>query len=365
MSFQKVIDRDNHLNFFRLLFALQVVYMHSTEWLKIPLLWGGYVDKFLRLFPGVPLFFLVSGFLITDSYLNSGNLKEYFIKRALRIYPALFVNILVLELAMYVGKNFNDISALKYIEYFVLYVITAASGIAGFIIGVKNDALYNYDGFFSSYPSGVLWTLSVELSFYIVLPFILCIRKAIIRNLLLVFLFFTSMIIPAIADENFYSASNLNKLLELICLPFLWIFIIGMVMRLYWLDIKKYLVGYGLYYIALYLIFCFAAIEFGSGLGDYKRGLEISTVFQIFLLALVIFSMAFSYTNLKIARSTDLSYSTYLYHMLIVQILISLGFGGSLWLYLIVVAATLAIACVSWNFIEKPALKLKQIKVVK
>ena len=266
---------------------------------------------------------------------------------------------------MYVGKNFNDISVLKYVEYFMLYVITAASGIAGFIIGIKNDALYNYDGFFSSYPSGVLWTLSVELSFYIVLPFILCIRKAIIRNLLLVFLFFTSMIIPAIADKNFYSASNLNKLLELICLPFLWIFIIGIVMRLYWLEIKKYLVGYGLYYIALYLIFCFAAIEFGSGLGDYKRGLEISTVFQIVLLALVIFSMAFSYTNLKITRSTDLSYRTYLYHMLIVQILISLGFGDSLWLYLVVVAATLMVACVSWNFIEKPALKLKQIKVVK
>uniref|UniRef100_UPI002623C986 acyltransferase family protein n=1 Tax=uncultured Campylobacter sp. TaxID=218934 RepID=UPI002623C986 len=317
------------------------------------------------LFPGVPLFFLVSGFLITDSYLNSGNLKEYFIKRALRIYPALSVNILVLELAMYVGKNFNDISVLKYIEYFVLYVITAASGIAGFIIGIKNDALYNYDGFFSSYPSGVLWTLSVELSFYILLPFILCIRKAIIRNLLLVFLFFASMIIPAIADENFYSASNLNKLLELICLPFLWIFIIGMVMRLYWLDIKKYLVGYGLFYIAFYLIFCFVAIEFGSGLGDYKRGLEISTVFQIFLLALAMFSMAFSYTNLKMARSTDLSYSTYLYHMLIVQILISLGFGSSLWLYFIVVAATLAVAYVSWNFIEKPALTLKQIKVAK
>ena len=326
---------------------------------------GGHVDKFLRLFPGVPLFFLVSGFLITDSYLNSRNLKEYFIKRALRIYPALFVNILVLELAMYVGKNFNDISVLKYLEYFVLYVVTAASGIAGFIIGIKNDALYNYDGFFSSYPSGVLWTLSVELSFYILLPFILCIKKAIIRNLLLVFLFFTSMIIPVIADENFYSASNLNKLLELICLPFLWIFIIGMVMRLYWLDIKKYLVGYGLFYIAFYLIFCFVAIEFGSGLGDYKRGLEISTIFQIFLLALAMFSMAFSYTNLKMARSTDLSYSTYLYHMLIVQILISLGFGSSLWLYFIVVAATLAVAYVSWNFIEKPALKLKQIKVLR
>ena len=313
------------------------------------------MDKFLRLFPGVPLFFLVSGFLITDSYLNSRTLKEYFIKRALRIYPALFINILVLELAMYVGKNFNGISLFRYVEYFILYVITACLDLADIIIG----APYNFDGFFSSYPSGVLWTLSVELSFYILLPFFLCIKKAVIRNLLLVFLFFASIMIPAIADENFYSASNLNKLLELICLPFLWIFIIGMIVRLYWLDIKKYLDGYGLFYILFYLIFCFATIEFGIGLGDYKRGLEISTVFQIFLLALAMFSMAFSYTNFKIDRNTDLSYSVYLYHMLVVQILISLGFSGSLWLYLIVVAVTFAIACVSWNFIEKPVLKLK------
>ena len=319
------------------------------------------MDKFLRLFPGVPLFFLVSGFLITDSYLNSRNLKEYFIKRALRIYPALFINILVLELAMYVGKNFNGISLFRYVEYFILYVITACLDLADIIIG----APYNFDGFFSSYPSGVLWTLSVELSFYILLPFFLCIKKAVIRNLLLVFLFFASIMIPAIADENFYSASNLNKFLELICLPFLWIFIIGMIVRLYWLDIKKYLDGYGLFYILFYLIFCFATIEFGIGLGDYKRGLEISTVFQIFILALVIFSVAFSYTNLKILRSIDLSYSAYLYHMLIVQILISMGFSGALWLYLIVLVATLPIAYASWNFIEKPALKLKQIKVIK
>ena len=355
MIYQKVIDRNNHLNFFRLLFALQVVYMHSTEWLKIPLLWGGHVDKFLRLFPGVPLFFLVSGFLITDSYLNSRNLKEYFIKRALSI------NILVLELAMYVGKNFNGISLFRYVEYFILYVITACLDLADIIIG----APYNFDGFFSSYPSGVLWTLSVELSFYIILPFILCVKKAIIRNLLLIFLFFVSMIIPAIADENFYSDSIFNSLLGLMCLPYLWIFIIGVVMRLYWLKIKKYLKDYGLFYFIFYLIFCFIVIKFGNGLGDYKRGLQISTVFQIFLLALAMFSMAFSYTNFKIDRNTDLSYSVYLYHMLVVQILISLGFSGSLWLYIIVVAVTFAIACVSWNFIEKPALKLKQIKVIK
>lgn len=36
MQIDKVIDHNNHLNFFRLLFALQVVYMHSSHWLELP-----------------------------------------------------------------------------------------------------------------------------------------------------------------------------------------------------------------------------------------------------------------------------------------------------------------------------------------
>lgn len=36
-----MVNKNNHLNFFRLIFALQVVYMHSTAWLKLPR-GGGY-----------------------------------------------------------------------------------------------------------------------------------------------------------------------------------------------------------------------------------------------------------------------------------------------------------------------------------
>lgn len=339
--------------------------MHSTEWLQISPVWGGYVDNFIRLFPGVPLFFLVSGFLITDSYINSKNLEEYFMKRGLRIYPALFVNILVLEIAMYIGGNFNEISIFKYIWYLIIYICTAAMGIAGFLVGMKFEAIYNLNGFFNNYPSGVLWTLSVELSFYLVLPIIICFKKTVTRNLILLSLFFISLTISAIADENFYQASNLNKVLELICLPFLWIFIIGIMIRLYWLKLKNLLVKNSLYYFVFYLIFCYLSVNFGDGLGDYKKGLGFFTVVQIILLSFAIFGLAFSFTNFKIARKTDLSYSTYLYHMLVVQILISFGFIGSWFLYFVVVGFTFIIAYISWKFIEKPMLNLKQIKGLK
>ncbi len=339
--------------------------MHSTEWLKIPLIWGGYVDKFIQLFPGVPLFFLVSGFLITDSYLSSKNLKEYFIKRGFRIYPALFVNILVLEIFMWIGGNLNDVSILKYIGYFILYVITASNGIAGSIFGLKSDMIYNYGGFFSNYPSGVLWTLSVELSFYLVLPFILGIRKTNVRFLIMFCLFCVSLVIPAIADDKFYQSSNLNKLLELIFLPFIWIFIVGIAIRLYWSNLKEHLIKNSLYYFMFYLLFCYCAINFGGGLGNYKKGLEILTIIQIILLAFAMFGLAFSFTNFKVIRKTDLSYSTYLYHMLVVQILISLGYSGDKILYFVVIGSTFMIAYFSWTFIEEPILNLKKLRVKK
>ena len=323
---------------------------------------------FLAFFPGVPLFFMVSGFLITDSYLNSQNLKEYFVKRGLRIYPALFVNILILEFAMYIGGNMtgNNISIIQYIIYFFGYVFTAASGIASTVIGLKIVDIYNMNGFFHNYPSGVLWTLTVELSFYILLPMVLFFKNIKVRNILLLFLTFLSIAITfyisSYGAKDFYESNALNKLTHISIFPYFWIFGIGVFMRLYWVQIKKYFVGYGLYYFGAYLLYCVGAIYICGDLGNYKTQLHLTTIIQTMLLAFTLFSMAFSYTNIKLNRKLDLSYSTYLYHMLIVQILIGLGITGSGYLYLVVIGATFTIAYLSWAYVEKPLLGLKKVK---
>lgn len=356
----KIVDHSNHLNFFRLLFALQVVYMHSSHWLELPK--GGVMFDFLALFPGVPLFFMVSGFLITDSFLNSGGLKEYFVKRGLRIYPALFVNILILEFAMYIGGNImgSNISIIQYIIYFCTYVATAASGIGTTLVGIDGATLYNFDGFFQYYPSGVLWTLTVELSFYLVLPLILLFKNPKVRNSVLLILFIVAIGISMQASKEFYESSSITKLLHISVFPYMWIFIIGMVMRLYWVSIKKYFVNYGLYYLGFYLVYSFVVIVFFDGFNGYKIELDIVTVIQTILMACAMFSMAFSYTHIKFNRKLDLSYSTYLYHMLIVQILIGFGITGSGYLYFVVIGVTFAIAYLSWTYVEKPMLKLKR-----
>ncbi|MDN5045622.1 acyltransferase [Aliarcobacter butzleri] len=364
-----MVNKNNHLNFFRLLFALQVVYMHSTAWLKLPR-GGDMTFDIIGLFPGVPLFFITSGFLITESFLNSSSIQNYAKKRFLRIYPALFINILILELAMYIGNNMNDfnISIFKYLSYLIVYILTASSGISTTVFGFSGVDIYNFNGFFQSYPSGVLWTLTVELSFYFALPVILLFYKKsrLLTSFIIFILFFSSIYLSSIASQKFYSSSSFHQLLEVTFLPYAWIFLIGVILRLYWKNISKYLVDKGIYFLLIYLLFSFISNKyFGSGLWvSYKYSLNFITVIEVILLGIAMISLAFSFTKIKIGFKSDLSYATYLYHMLIVHIILSSGMKTGWYTYFIVIFVTLIIAYISWRFVESPILKLKKKRIL-
>src|SRR5215213_3212767 len=103
MRVQKVAvppSAENSFNAIRLLAALQVVYVHSYAHLDLPRLPG---HDWITQFPGVPIFFAASGFLVFSSLLRLGSLTEFFRHRALRIYPALLVNVVILEAAFALG----------------------------------------------------------------------------------------------------------------------------------------------------------------------------------------------------------------------------------------------------------------------
>src|SRR3982751_5707401 len=77
----------NNFDLIRLLAALQVLYGHSAGWLKLPPLPAPTSYAVAR-FPGVAVFFVISGFLVTRSFLESrSGIAGYFSRRALRIYP--------------------------------------------------------------------------------------------------------------------------------------------------------------------------------------------------------------------------------------------------------------------------------------
>ena len=54
----------NNFNLIRLFAALQVAIVHSASYLNIDIQYL----KFLDLFPGVPIFFFISGFLMIKSF---------------------------------------------------------------------------------------------------------------------------------------------------------------------------------------------------------------------------------------------------------------------------------------------------------
>ncbi len=112
---------------------------------------------------GVSIFFVISGYLVTASYLRDP--KAYLLKRLLRIEPGLIASLAVTVLALSV------ITTAPLADYWpkaLLYVLRNA---------LLYPATYDLPGVFQTAPipgvvNGVLWTLRLEFTFYLVLMLI-------------------------------------------------------------------------------------------------------------------------------------------------------------------------------------------------
>ena len=166
--------RKNNFDFLRLIFASCVVITHSYA-----LSGAKPCDLFCQLSGGqddlshigVKGFFILSGYLIFQSLQRSNNIIDYFWKRLLRIYPALFfVLLLTIILVPFVYEGdipfFHNRSILTYIP--------------------NNLSLYHpqyeIDGVFEKNPvksavNGNLWTIPYEFAMYILLSFLIIFRK--------------------------------------------------------------------------------------------------------------------------------------------------------------------------------------------
>src|SRR5688572_15400253 len=99
MSNAPVIERANNFDAVRLAAALAVVFSHSfliaegTE-RNEPFVWITGNQSILGLL-GVFVFFVISGYLVTESYVRNPAPGRFALRRTLRIYPGLVVNVLV------------------------------------------------------------------------------------------------------------------------------------------------------------------------------------------------------------------------------------------------------------------------------
>ena len=342
--------RQNNFDLLRLLAALQVVFIHAYTHLDIVSL--TFVKDAIDLFPGVPIFFVISGFLISSSLESVSSLKEYLVNRFLRIYPGLWVCFIISVISFIFIYDFeyrvDDVSywVISQISIFQFY---NPEFMRGYGVGVLN---------------GSLWTIPVEIQFYILLPVLYKLFFKSHSNRLAVVL----IIMLSAATSvflNFYPQETRGipiKLLSVSLLPYLYMFLFGVLLFRNIDFVERYLKGNFLIFLMIYFFFKLVLLYFNI---EYS-GNHIDPI-SAFLLSLATISFAYSYTNKlgNLIKGYDISYGIYIYHMIIINMIIHIGIFQEYTALFIIFPLTVLVAFFSWTFVERPVLKLKRSSIKK
>lgn len=331
----------NNLDLIRLFAAVQVVLTHAFTHLKIDSTW----QHWMGVLPGVPIFFFISGFLIYRSYVKSGSISIFFSNRFLRLYPALWVCVFVSVI-------------LVFIVGFHLPFGKSASHFWLWLVGQLTFFQFYNPEIFRNFGVGVLngslWTISVELQFYLLTPIIFfVVSKG--RGF---FLFFLSLFLVAnMTKHNMPFEGILASLYKVSFFPWLGMFLLGA-----WLSTREDIIQHILrlrffQIILLFIVVDFFCFKFGLTIGGNDINL-ISFVCLILFIVKVAYTKPF--TSRLLLRNNDISYGVYIYHMPVVNVMIYFGFLGKFYFVLYVMIIVFILAALSWFLVEKPILSLKK-----
>lgn len=332
----------NNFDLLRIFAASQVLVCHSV--LHLHAAATPWLMQLVNAFPGVPIFFVISGFLISLSYERSSGLKSYCRNRVLRIYPGLWCCILstVLVTAL-LGYSFASGQAAAW----------GASQLAG--------AIYT-PGFLKSFGvgsyNGSLWTIPVELQFYFILPALYWLTRSGTRQqtkrFWLVWLAFVAigfaasvMFTPPDAPAG---EPTLQKLIRYSFLPHFYLFMSGVLLQRLKAHQSRWVAGKGVYWLAVYLALYYALPQAPAAL-----------VPMTLLLGIVSISMAYTAPGmaLKLLRGNDISYGVYIYHGLLVNVIVELRLTERVDFWM-VAAGTYLVGYLSWIAVERPFLRRKK-----
>ena len=158
LAAEQIHAKDNKFCALRLFFACLVIFSHSPAILSGSRAFQPHFGPLTFGEVAVDGFFLISGYLITKSYLGCSNLTDYFRKRVLRIYPGFAVNVLVCVflLAPFVGAGAS---------VFKLTSILETSLRLGILSFPKLPNIF--PGFPKLVMNGSAWTIAYEFRCYI------------------------------------------------------------------------------------------------------------------------------------------------------------------------------------------------------
>lgn len=343
-------QRHNHFNLIRMAMAILVIWSHSfalyygtEDFEPISLLLNGTYNAGNV---GVRVFFLVSGFLITYSFLRSGSLVDYLRKRIARIFPGFLVCV--------------PICAFIVVPLFSTRVDLTPGAVSCTMFNMLHlTPCFPASDVFAGNPApgavnGSLWSIRYEFWCYLgVAAAGLTTLLARGRGVLLAALL--AIIAVKFGCDLLGKKPMLGIIGAIIGWPYLWLsvapsFLAGMLVYLY----RERLPRSGWLALCLLAMLVVAA---------HVSQLLADAMFP-FVAAYATFYVAFLEIRLPdAARYGDFSYGTYLYAYPIQQMLVGATLPFFLYVPLAIILSVAAGAA-SWFLVEKPFLPRKRVKAI-
>lgn len=322
----------NNFDLLRLLFAGTVCLAHSYDLSGLPqLAWLGSI-----LSPAVAVkgFFVVSGFLIFMSYERSSSLASYAGKRIRRIYPAYFTVVMLCALGLFAVSSYDagDYFSRAWGRYVVANLV------------FLNFLQPTLPGVFADNPltevNGALWTLKIEVMFYLTVPVLVLLFRRFSRLPVMVLVYCASVAYAGLL-ANAAARTGSGTYLQLSRqLPGQLSYFIAGAVFYYYLPLFERRRAWFLWAALVVL-----AVDATYPLPLLKP-LALATVVAFFAL--------FVYLG-NFGKYGDFSYGVYIIHVPTIQILVHTGsFRDSPWLFLATAILLTGLGAMAmWHLVEK------------
>lgn len=305
---------------------------------------------------GVEILFIISGYLITKSWMSDPNPLRYTIRRFFRLWPPFAV--MVLLMVCVAGPLLSSLGRNGYFE----------SWYGVYLHNLRFFIVYELPGVFENLPlartiNGSLWTMPVEAAIYVLTPLILTVfrvrqnPKSSFRRMAI----FTALVCAFDVYLRVFHANERVVFYGVNLLPayhLLVFYVIGMLFT--YEEVRKYLnMQIGCVGLCLVLFFQLSPEP-------------LMYIIMYFAVPYFVFSFAFSPNPVfhKMGSKVELSYGIYLYGFFFQQLVVywELKYGlllGYTTVLLLSGALTVAAALISYYLVEKPSLRFSQYLVKK
>ena len=321
----------NNFNLLRLVFALFVVVYHLIV-LSAAAGWS-HLEAPLSLLAeiGVQGFFVLSGFLVYASLDRSASIGLYAEKRFRRLYPAYAVVVIVCAAAGYAFSSdarANPLAVGEYLGWNLVFANFMAPELPGVFAGNPMTEV-----------NGALWTLKIEVMFYLVLPVLAWLLRLFGRAHWMLMI-----AIYAGAEAWRYFLADMGQVELSRQLP-------G--------QMSFFITGMALYRLSLAGARMHIAGLAGAALLTASLLVDVLEPARALGLGLVAIWIASGWPRLPdAARFGDLSYGVYIVHFPIIQTVVALGLFVAPWTGTgVSLAAAVVAALLLWYLVEKPALR--------